>query len=349
MPFSRRRFIATSSTIAPGLGFPWAIKEDEKLIERTRESAAAIRQGFAWIQRARRDRGGYGPEIGHGDDIGCTAMVGLAMLADGSTPTQGPNKVRLQEILNYMFTKVRAMPQTNITSQSGTQLQRKIGNQAHTFFALLFLTQIVGEAHVRRETVRAVRKVMNAVVKSQRPDGSWGRDSWAPTLGTVMGWTSLRSSHFAGFDVGSSPEKTAEFLISKMKTEFAQNQRHWMHQLYKNAAGIRVLYAMGKEDNEIVKKSFSEVLKLVKQGNTAFNQAGGEEYLAFHLITETMLQKAGQDWADWFPMVRDKIIDVQNRDGSWTGHHCITSRTFCTAAACLVLSAPNRYLPISQQ
>ena len=122
-----------------------------------------------------------------------------------------------------------------------------------------------------------------------------------------------------------------------------------MHELYKNAAGLRVLYAMGKDDEPIVKKSFRDVLKLVTRGKTAFNQAGGEEYLAFHLITETMLQKAGKDWAAWYPVVRDKIIDVQNRDGSWTGHHCITSRTFCTAAACLVLSAPNRYLPISQQ
>lgn len=65
-------------------------------------------------------------------------------------------------------------------------------------------------------------------------------------------------------------------------------------------------------------------------------------------ITETMLQKGGNDWATWFPTIRDKIIAVQNADGSWTGHHCITSRTFCTAAAILVLTAPNRYLPISQ-
>ena len=61
-----------------------------------------------------------------------------------------------------------------------------------------------------------------------------------------------------------------------------------------------------------------------------------------------MLQKGGEDWKIWFPTVRDKIVSVQNSDGSWTGHHCITSRTFCTAAACLVLSSPNRYLPISQ-
>jgi hypothetical protein len=61
-----------------------------------------------------------------------------------------------------------------------------------------------------------------------------------------------------------------------------------------------------------------------------------------------MLQKGGADWKLWFPVVRDKIVSIQNSDGSWTGHHCITSRTFCTAAACLVLTSPYRYLPISQ-
>jgi hypothetical protein len=47
-------------------------------------------------------------------------------------------------------------------------------------------------------------------------------------------------------------------------------------------------------------------------------------------------------------VVRDKIVAVQNEDGSWSGAHCITSRVFCTAAALLVLNAPRRYLPISQ-
>ncbi len=101
------------------------------------------------------------------------------------------------------------------------------------------------------------------------------------------------------------------------------------------------------ENEAVAKKAFQDVSKLVTQDNTAFSQAGGEEYLAFHPITENMLQKGGNDWAAWYPTVRDKIISVQNADGSWTGHHCITSRTFCTAAAILVLIAPNRYLPFS--
>jgi hypothetical protein len=134
-----------------------------------------------------------------------------------------------------------------------------------------------------------------------------------------------------------------------MARQLGQHQQGWMHQLYKNATGIRVLYAMEKEDEPIAKKAFAEVLSLVGSNNTPFQQAGGEEYISFHLITETMLQRGGSDWKRWFPMVGDKLIGVQNKDGSWTGHHCITSRTFCTASAILVLASPNRFLPISQQ
>ena len=353
MPFSRREWgasvLAGSLAMAspPAWGRSTTTRSGAQADEHTKESLAAVDKGLAWLDRTKIARGGYRVDIGQAEDIGCTAMVGLAMLADGSTPTKGPNKRKLQAIVSYLVKKIEVMPASNITAKTNTQLQSKIGRQAHSFFALLFLTQIVGESHLRELTLNSSRKLAQAVTSAQLPNGGWGRESWAPTLGTVMGWTSLRSAHFAGLDVAGSPEKTAEHLIKTMESQAAR--QNWMHQLYKNAAGIRVLYAMQKDDKEIVKTSFRDVLALVNKGNTAFNQAGGEEYLAFHLITETMLQKGGEDWNTWFPKVRDKICDVQNKDGSWTGHHCITSRTFCTAAACMVLSAPNRYLPISQQ
>ncbi len=359
MPYSRRDFLSTASVLASSAGLAESLLRGSALRhisfptsalpnEHTGESRKAITRGLAWLNRTKMAQGGYRVDIGQAEDIGCTAMVGLAMLADGSTPTEGPNKRKLQEIARYLIKKVEVMPQNNISPKKNTQLQSKIGRQAHSFFALLFLTQIAGQSHLRDQTLNSARKLTQAVTSAQLANGGWGTESWAPTLGTVMGWTSLRSANFAGLDVAGSPEKTADYLVKTMEVRARQNL-HWMHQLYKNAAGLRVLYAMKKDDEEVVKTSFRDVLKLVKGGNTAFNQAGGEEYLAFHLITETMLQKGGEDWETWFPEVRDKICTVQNKDGSWTGHHCITSRTFCTAAAVLVLSAPNRYLPISQQ
>ena len=34
-------------------------------------------------------------------------------------------------------------------------------------------------------------------------------------------------------------------------------------------------------------------------------------------------------------------MKIQNDDGSWNGHHCITSPVFCTATCGLILSINN--------
>ena len=121
-----------------------------------------------------------------------------------------------------------------------------------------------------------------------------------------------------------------------------------MHELYKDASSIRVLYSLGYKGDPAFEECVGRTLRIAEADDRPFTHAGGEEYLAFFFVTECLLHERNPQWQVWYPTVSKKIIRVQNRDGSWTGHHCITSRTFCTAAAILVLTAPNRYLPISQ-
>ncbi len=42
----------------------------------------------------------------------------------------------------------------------------------------------------------------------------------------------------------------------------------------------------------------------------------------------------------------ENLNRVQNDDGSWSGHHCITGRTFCTSTALLVLLADRTPVPV---
>lgn len=316
--------------------------------ETTAASERAVERAVEFLMKTLNRDGSCGVDIGQTPDIGCSSMVGLALMAMGNNPLEGPRSNDLRRIQSFILQQTENMPTDDITTATGTQLQNKIGRNAHSFFAALFLSQIVGEGSNPEPSRQALHRVVDAIVKSQTADGDWGNQSWAPTLGTVMGWVSLRAADFVGMKVGTAPEKTAQHLIKKMQSNLSQ-QQGWMHDLYKNATGIRVLYAMQMEKEVIAQKAFKDVLKLVTDKNSpSFTQAGGEEFLAFHLISETMLQKGGQDWQRWYPVVRDKLIGVQNKDGSWVGHHCITSRTFCTAAAVLVLTSAYRYLPISQ-
>ncbi len=350
MELSRRRLLAASVLGLAPTSKSWAA-DDQRFVEITKKSEEAALRGTEFLMKVRRRDGAYGVDIGQPPDIGCTSIVGLSLLVQGNTPVEGPRSNEVQKIVSFLLQRIDQMPQDDITAQTSTQLQRKIGRHAHSFFAALFLSQVMGEDSAPEPIRRRLSKLVKTITAAQHGAGHWGGQgtSWAPTLGTVMGWVSLYASHLSGFKVKATKDKTTEHLIAMMRSKIAVQKGSWMHTLYKNAAAIRVLYAAQLENDPVSKKALADVISVVTKDNTPFSQAGGEEYLAFHLITDTLLQKGGADWKAWYPVVRDKMIGVQNVDGSWTGRHCITSRTFCTAAAILTLMAPNRYLPISQQ
>ena len=72
-----------------------------------------------------------------------------------------------------------------------------------------------------------------------------------------------------------------------------------------------------------------------------FGNNGGEEFLSFLMTGESMLMQGGDGWKKWYDMMSGKLVNIQNRDGSWNGHHCITSPVFCTATCLLILSIHN--------
>jgi hypothetical protein len=155
-------------------------------------------------------------------------------LAQGNTPVEGPRSRDIQRIVSFLIRTTENMPADDITSQMGTQLQNKIGRHAHSFFAATFLAEVIGEGWDTEPVRTALKRVVAAIVGSQAASGNWGDQSWAPMLGTVMGWVSLRAAHYAGIKVGGSPDLTAKHLVQQMQVQLAQHQGSWMHTLYKN-------------------------------------------------------------------------------------------------------------------
>jgi hypothetical protein len=78
-----------------------------------------------------------------------------------------------------------------------------------------------------------------------------------------------------------------------------------------------------------------------------FGSNGGEEFLSYMNISESLVLKGGHDWKRWDDAMASNLGRVQNDDGSWTGHHCITGRTFCTSTALLVLLADRTPVPVT--
>ncbi len=76
-----------------------------------------------------------------------------------------------------------------------------------------------------------------------------------------------------------------------------------------------------------------------------FGSNGGEEFLSYMNIAETLVVKGGDEWKTWDEKTTANLNRIQNDDGTWTGHHCITGRTFCTSAALLVMMADRSPIP----
>jgi hypothetical protein len=86
-----------------------------------------------------------------------------------------------------------------------------------------------------------------------------------------------------------------------------------------------------------------------KQFIAGFGSNGGEEFLSYMNIGESLVVKGGKEWKKWDREITANLNRIQNNDGSWTGHHCITGRTFCTSAALLVLMTDRAPVPVAAE
>ncbi len=73
---------------------------------------------------------------------------------------------------------------------------------------------------------------------------------------------------------------------------------------------------------------------------TGFGNNGGEEFLSYLMTSESLVITGGDSWKNWDEKMHRRLRKIQSGNGSWTGHHCITSPVFCTAA---VIQCLNTY------
>jgi hypothetical protein len=69
-----------------------------------------------------------------------------------------------------------------------------------------------------------------------------------------------------------------------------------------------------------------------------FGSMGGEEFFSYLNISDSMKRIGGDAWTKWHGDITQKIVGLQNSDGTWAGHHCITGRVAMTSAAMLNLT-----------
>ena len=248
------------------------------------------------------------------------------------------------------------------------------------FFTNILRYNLNDEA-IKKRIEKALDKCVGRIQQGQDKDGSWRDGGWAPVLQSALANNALESADDVGrpvdrevmersrkyqkgnFDVNTNSvvtgkaagvmlyglssttrasakeAKRAQDLVDKAKSE-GKIKDNKVTEDNLNAAGVETIdakelvtaYSINKSSQQQAQRD--DVL-------TGFGNNGGEEFMSFLMTGESLLMQGGDDWKKWYDATTGKLVNIQNQDGSWNGHHCITSPVFCTATCLLILSIHN--------
>jgi len=314
-----------------------------------------------------------------GNDVANTAVVAEALLHSGTTATRGEYREPLQRAVDFILKHVEASPADGlaVTDLHGTQIQRKLGPYIDTFLTAKVLAELDGgmadarsNARVRQDLQKCVAKIENAQLK----DGSWNiSGGWAPILGTSLASQSLYIANAKGAAktqvamdrvdaytkqaamaparpagvAGGVPGGVMGGVIASSRP--AAPAPPPPPALAEASAGV-ALYAGAQQLEQLsrTEKDRETNAKAIKAINgqladtkfvNGFGSIGGEEFFSYLNISDSLRRTGGPEWKKWNGEMTAKLLKLQNEDGTWAGHHCITGRVAVTSAAILLLQA----------
>jgi hypothetical protein len=230
--------------------------------------------------------------------------------------------------------------------------------------------------------LNCLNKIVSKIEKNQQQDGGWAGQGWAPVHSEALASKALNRAAASGVqvdeDVRIRAQDRAVGKFDRQSGTFDKSGSAGVD-LYAAAAAFNAMQesenynasvkgrveqqAEGKDTDEarIARDrldKYEENAQSLKATRTAvvekldderfiagFGNNGGEEFLGYLNIGESLVVEGGEPWSKWDEKISANLKRVQNGDGSWTGHHCITGRTFCTATALLVLMVDRMEFP----
>jgi hypothetical protein len=300
----------------------------------------AVQLGLARLASHQRPDGCFGnPGDGMGSTTAVTALAGLAFMAQGNLPGRGQYGENVQKAVDYIIAN---------SQESGLLVSEQSRGVMYSHgFATLFLAEVygmTGDEQVKERLQRAVRLIQ----KTQNPQGGW-RYMPVPydadisvTICQVMG---LRAARDAGIKVEKEViDKAIEYVRKCQNPDGGFNYRleGGGSGFPRSAAGVASLYYAGVFEGDDLKRG----LEYVRRFRPGREGAGPNTHYFYgqYYAVQAMFLAGGDYWAEWYPAIRDELIQRQDRaTGGWSME---INEDYCTASALIILQMPNRYLPV---
>jgi hypothetical protein len=320
-----------------------------------------------------------------GNDVANTAVVAEALLHSGALAARSEYREPFHRAVEFILRRVEQSPAEGlaITDQKGTQIQRKLGPFIDTFLTSKLLAELdgaMGDARTNARVREDLRKCVAKIEKNQLKDGSWNiAGGWAPILGTSMASQSLfmaqskgaadsqialaRVDQYARLQAAPRPARTVGSgggVVGGVAGGVAVASLGAVSDsiTFEASAGVP-LYKSAQELEQLSrteadrKKNAAKITEITAQLTdrkfvTGFGSIGGEEFFSWLNISDSLRRTGGADWQKWNGETKAKVLRLQNDDGTWAGHHCITGRVAVTSAAILLLTADREPAPVLQ-
>jgi len=330
-------------------------------------------RGARWLVATQGKDGGWGQDGGEtsyvregqnmeskGNDAANTAVAAMALMRMG--PQYRP---QVERAVDFILKSMESAPADGlaITSVQGTQIQRKLGPYIDTFLTSMLFSELdgrMGSAAANARVRAGLQKCVAKIQKNQMTDGSWNlAGGWAPILGTSMASRSLyvaktkgvsvdhkvmaradeytKKSYDAGVGAGSGGGAGSGRGSGVVAGALAPSAGI---PLYQAAQAMEQMSRTEKDRQQNAKEIRDMASKLGDQRFVAgFGSMGGEEFFSYLNISDSLKRTGGEEWKKWNATMKERIPALQNDDGTWSGHHCITGRVALTSAAMLTLLA----------
>ena len=308
------------------------------------KTKAAVKKGLDYLKTRVQVNGQFADE--GGNSVAIVSLAGIAFLANGSMPDDGPYGDVTTKILGYVLDNCQ--PSGLVSSASNGEPMYGHG------FATLFLSEVYGMSHredVGEKLRNAIRLIVDTQYKAVKNQGGWRYQAMQtpPDISvTICQVMALRAARNAGVEV---PNSTIQDAIDYVRASqlgdggFCYTPNSGGSAFPRSAAGVACLYYMrtGEQFGDEIQRGVA-YLKSQTASNLAFNQ--GNYFYGNYYATQAMFMYGGDAWDGYWPMIRNDLLNKQGRDGAWTGE---TGPVYCTSMALIMLQVPNRLLPILQK
>jgi hypothetical protein len=342
--------------------------------------SVSVEKGARWIASVQGKNGGWGQDGGetsyvrqgerlesNGNDVANTAVAAMALRRAGKQYQAEVNRA-----LDFIMRNVEDSPQDGliVTKVNGTQIQRKLGPYIDTFLTSMLLSEIDGTMPTSTENLRvrkALEKCVAKIEHNQQTDGSWNvGGGWAPILGTSMASRSLYAAQQKGVRVEARSMDLADSYTKKAMaatpTSAGVGGGGYSARgvaggitggvpasaaaagvpLYQSAQALEQLSRTDKDRKDNAPQINAIKAQLANNNFVSgFGSMGGEEFFSYLNISDSLRRTGGEEYTRWHAQITDRILKLQNEDGTWAGQHCITGRVATTSAAILNLM-PDR-------